>query len=516
VRTRSFHAAVALTIACARAGGGDEGDGGTDSDGAEPRPIPDFVEPASDEMLLGVERHDDLVLPVASVLPGITTLVVDGVDAGPLTAPGGIGLLAADRLELRLEGAMVPSVHEMLLRTPDVGEPLHSRTIRVVLAQEPAPALVLELDDALPGAPATAIAAAPLPDDALLLAVDHDAVPDPVLRVARLVEGAWSLAGARTVAAPGLRRAAVERAPAISAFLAGERLRVAWRVGFPGERIDFVEVDGSGDDAGAPVAALTLSPALTGPVEWAAFGRPLVLGDRLLAELQRHADVEAPVPGGLALATAVIDGAQIGLSQIVQLGDTADLDAIAPAVDLLASSRGDAVVSLRLGRNRPVLIDVALSDAAVRLRPSVVAEDPPGFAELTTPVATIAGAFASRTVAAFDGERLRVLRWDDSGMSGLADVSPPADALPPASAVTGEIAGTVVGGAPVFVLPFGADLPLVAVVVTEPSATVQTLADDGCDAVAASATAAGNDGGAAAIACLRQGTVRLGRLRVAP
>jgi hypothetical protein len=297
-----------------------------------------------------------------------------------------------------------------------------------------------------------------------------------------------------------------------------DRLRAAWRVGDPGVRIDFVDVEWTEADATVTdvAPALTIGEDLVANVEWAAFGRPLLLGDNLVAELYAPHDIESPAPGDHRLAAVRFVGTPPSPenAQILHLTDaTADADALGPAIDLAVLDLGEPrSFAVRVDGLRSGVVDF---DILASLRSQNVAGPIPSLAAASTPLTTVIGAFGSNAVGALHGGAIRVVTLDTSGSGGATNASPDADALP-AEPPTAAPAAGVVAGAPVFLIPYGAAAPVHAVICSQPTAAVQVLDDLQCDAVALAHTLDGNREESLDLACLWQTDLLLGDLHTAP
>jgi hypothetical protein len=457
-------AAVALLVGCPDLGD-DPGDSGDSTGDAmpEPPPAPVFLEPASDQLDVPVARTQDIVLDVSGILPGTTRLLVDGISRGTLPASDPFATLTADALTLRPRGAMVEGRHSMQLVNDGAEDPLLSRSIEVRLVAEPPAELVF--DPGEPALDAFAVGVSGIGPTAVLLVLHQLAPSAPWVHVVPADGPRWDYAQAKTIAILGYRRAAFEGGLAIAAELERDadfvptRLRVAWRVGDPGTAIALVDVPWDQADVSVGhTIAFDLQADALGPYEYAAYGRPALIGDRLVAEVYAATDVESPRPGDHALVSAALHGvpAEVGTIERVGFGPRVDFDRLGRAIDpaLLAVGRRHAL-AVRVDGVRPVVLVPDPDHGRLELRPGT--DDDFGLALLdaTGPVDTLVGAFGSRTIVAFDHTAVRplsLLRVTDWGM-GVATVLDPPSPLPDSPA--GEPALGLIDGQPIVAIPYG-------------------------------------------------------------
>lgn len=526
--------ALGLVLAVAACGADDApADAGSD-DVHEPDPddepfAPLFSEPASGRLALSTTRTDDVVLEVKGVVPGRTSLVLDGQSLGPLGEEGSsVGALVDGALVLHVRGALVEGTHRMQLRNADPDALVESDAVEISLIAEV---------DASPtagpltasGLPAQRLLALGEGRDALLVALEADATGVRLHLVPRGDAG-WDVDGARTVAAPGLEPSAGERVLPVAALRYDRtddddgRVRVAYRVGAPGTSVALL--DAAWDDAAAAsprVDALSLEAALGGrAAEWAELGRPWLAADLLVAELWAPLDVESPRPGDRALVWSRVQalGAAIDPPQrVVVRADLVDLDQLGPAVDPVAAAAGaPPIVGVRIAHHQPLVLEPDPT-GGLRPRPTVLPDTDRTFAFVDLPLATVVGAFGSRTVAgvtAAASGRLRLARLDDLGDGGIEPTTLGPDDLPPLDQVTGELAPGVVGGLAVFLVPYGAEQPVHALHSDGAAIRITPLPDLRCDAVAL-APPDPHDPAAVEVplACALDGEAWLGALSVA-
>ena len=171
-------------------GAGDSGDTDAGTETGDPVDLeaPVLLEPLDEELVLPVTRTADLELGVAAITPGVTRVMIDGVNVGPLHADNRIGTLTSSTLTLRLAGAMVPGTHQLKLTTPgaldDNGDPLESREVTIRLNGVLTPVPVASVGDTA-ALTADAIISGGYDTDGVLIAVDQEAVPPGGHRVSR-------------------------------------------------------------------------------------------------------------------------------------------------------------------------------------------------------------------------------------------------------------------------------------------------------------------------------------------
>jgi len=520
---------LALAIAC----GGDDppppgsSDDGSGSDEGDPPARPTFAEPASGRLSLQNTRTTDLALTVSGVTPGVTELVVDGQSLGSLPEGAVLGRLEADELRLRVRGSMRSALHRMVLRSAGIGglETSEEIIVEIVGGLESVSITADVTPTELPG---SRLVVGGQGDDAVLV-VYEPAPEGPRLHLLPWAPGGWDVDGRRTVAAPGLSVEADRVALPATALRYDRsdddpgRVRVAWRVGPTGSRIDLLDVPwDEAEPAVPPSTSLSADDARAGqPAEWAELGRPWLMGDQLVAELYAPTDVEAPRPGDRAVVYGRVhdQGAGIDAPQRISVrGERVDLDLLGPAVDPIAIEYGGPpVISVRADHNQPLVLQLDPS-AGLQARPTVLDGRDRSFSFVDVPLATITGAFGSRTVGGLikrTGGRMRVAFIDDLGDGGVVEQSLSSDHLPELDGVRGELAVGSLMGISVFLLPYGPASPLHVVYGVGSSARVESLDDLHCDS-AALAAAPGEVGPAVALACTTDGVLQLGTLEAEP
>lgn len=499
--------ALVWIVAAGCRGGSGEGEGGSDTSGAPvDLPAPRFLEPSNAELHIPATQHEDLDLDVV-VVPGATQVIVDGVAIGTLDPAEPFGALSADALLVHLAGASIPSTHTLQLRTADAVETQLSELVTVFVDPEPDPTIEATLADSIV-ATGDGIAALGTDDSGVLIVVDG-----AELLVLAAAGAAWDPARTHAMTLPGYVVADDDRVPAIGVARTSDDLTVAWRVEHPGVRID-VTAARWGDPAGEPRPALVLDTDWVGPFEFAAIGRPLLFDDVLIAELRVHADTESPRAGDRGLARVQLGaGLEPGPPARVQLG-LVDADAIAPAFDPVGAAHGGPdTVALRRDGREAVVLEIDATARTTALRPSLATGSIGALAQLDGPLATVLGGFGARIVvgSTTDPAVLALGLVDDRGNAGILDASVDLAAFD-LSAPSGSPALGLVRGAPLALVPFGAERPVLAIAVVASEPTVQPMPELACDAVALPQTSAGNAEGAIGFACLRDRELRLGTL----
>lgn len=504
-------------------------DTGTDETGGstgDPIPSPDFLNPAVGSFRIDANQTAPELLVVQDIVPGLTQVLLDGDSLGTLPADSPIGHLDVATLSLTLHGALAIGSHTLQLLTLTPEAPLYSVELEMKV-ESPDPKTRPTFSTTLepePIATGQVLFAAGVGAGGLL-GVLGPGDPDPELRLFTAdAERGWNPA---PIVMPLERHVLSDMsfAPAVTAAAlpdaTGEtgppkRLRVAYTVGLPANKIATRDVQIDPDPIVLnPVEAFDLDTAL-GPtkVEWAAFGRPFVAGNSLIAELHAAPDAEQPHPGDHRLYTSFWRGNDLGWTPPQQIGTAAlsDLDSLGPAPVLVDIASGrSTTLAARLGGAFPALLELS-DDGAVSLTvpPLTVPLDVSGPIALTTIVAN----FGSRTVAAVDtAGRVSLSMLDTSHGNGPRRASPKFTTLPDTPA-TGPLAPGVARGFPIFLVPYGAAAPVQLVASDGEHSFVQPLADLQCDAVAVAVTLAANDPKTPALplACLIDGAVRLGQL----
>ena len=531
-RARARLAAPPLVLALVLpACGGDDGmaeatDEAGSSETDDEGPLrPSFSEPASGRLVLQTNRIDDLNLAVQGVTPGLTEWVVDGRSFGALPPDSTVGRLEAESLRIHVRGSVLPGRHRMLLRTVDATGVSESEEIIVdIAAPEGSGTFTAAVSPT--GLPGHRVWPSGDDDDAVLVVLESTDDGPRVHLLPRAADG-WDASSARTIAVPGLEEPAPIALP-VSVLRHGRttehegRVRVAWRVGPTGTRIDVVDV--AWDDADpsvGPRISLTADDAMAGrPAEWGSLGRPWLMDDLLVAELWAPLDVEAPRPGDHAIVWSRVHPNADALDppqRVSVRADLVDLDRLGLAIDPIARAfGGPARVSVRVDQNDPLILDADLS-GGLRARPTVVDDRDRSFSFADAPLASITGAFGSRTVASLTsegGRRLRVAFIDDLGDGGVTAHSLSSDDLPDLEGVRGELAVGQVAGTSVFLVPYGSETPVQLVYAVGGTIRTHALEPLRCDGVALADTADG-DGGLP-LACTEDGELRLGTLSLEP
>lgn len=522
--------ALAVVLACNPGATDDTADDKGEDSGATTDaqiPTPVFINPAVGEFIVGATQRVPEVFTVDNTIPGLTQVLLDALMLGTLGPDDHLGSLTEDTLELDLQGALIAGKHALQLANPSPEGPLDSVTLTMVI-EPPVPRLYPTWRSELA---ATDLTGAALLSTGVgpgrLLGVVAPGDQGPVLHLLRPADdGGWQVDDPILVPLDGHVPDDMSQTPAVSATVLpstgpdAPRLRVAYRVGMPGAAIAVRDITlGDSPEVLAPVTAFDLTAALAGDdVEWAAFGRPFLLGGTLLTELIAPADTEVPHPGDRRVITSFWRGDILGWTAPTQVGMSAptDLDGLGPApvVPDLGLGRA-ATLSLRIGRAYPAVLE-ASDDGAITITTPTRTAELPVSGDLT--LTTIVGGFGGRTVAALDDAgHLGLSLLGTSGDIAPTNASPLAVDLPQDALPTGAPAYGVGVGFAFFLLPYGDAAPVHLVFSDGQASAVVALADPEpvhCDAVALAATLDGNrpDDPALAFACLGDGVLQVGRL----
>ena len=523
---------AAGSLACHPGGADDDtvGADGSSGDSGEATPTPDFLNPAVGSFRVDANQTEPEVLVVQDIVVGVTEVLLDGHSLGTLQGDGAVGSLGPDALSLTVHGALTVGSHtlQLLTRTPEA--PLYSVELEMkVGAPEPAtrPTWSATLAPELVGTGQILIASGVGAGGLLGLLAAGD--PDPELRL-YIADPADAARGWTTdpvlVPLAGHVLLDMSFAPAVSALAypavdgGPKSMRVAYNVGLPAAQVVTREVElGADPKVADPVVAFDLGDALGElQLEWAAFGRPVVLGDALIAELHAAPDAEQPHPGDHRLFASLWRGPALGWTPPQQIGTAApaDLDALGPAPVLSDIPTDHSnTLAVRLGGAFPALLELSDTGAVALTVPPLTAPlDVSGDITL----ATIVSNFGSRTVAAVDtAGRVSVSMLETSHGNTPRRASPKPATLPGVPA-TGALAPGVARGYPFFLVPYGAAAPVQVVASDGENSFVQPLTDLHCDAVALAVTLAGNDPKRAVLpfACLLGEELRLGQIAVDP
>lgn len=486
--------------------------GGT---GDETIMTPAFLEPASGVLPVPSTRAQDIRLQVADIDVGATALLVDGQAFGQLGRGHPFGELGEDELVIHLRGALRPGPHRLELVTQTEASVLRSGEITIEINPADAPLLVASEGTAQLDARVVAGFGGPV-----LAALDDRDPADPRLTVVRLQPEGWDWADARTVSIEDYVGDARDNVLALSADVthafdgSPDRLRVAWRQGNPGRTIALIDAAYDGADLDSfSSTAMTLSTELTGAVEYAEFYAPLLAGDVVLAPMLAATDTEVPRPGDLAVARARLSGvpATAQNPQRLSFGAAQDIDQLGIAIDLAhAEFIGSATVSARIQGRRSVVLEIGSDDGIATVRPSRTDDTIRTFANTTSALTSVAGAFGSRTVIAVApgaGGRVGLLRADDLSGAEPEAFSLSEAELPPLEGLSGPVTITTLGGAAVALLPFGSAAPVQAIVLTGDAPEVTPLEGLQCTSIAAPAASLGGPDEAVPLACARDGQV---------
>jgi hypothetical protein len=488
----------ALVLVLSACGGDSPSPEGEDETEPEALPNPIFIEPAQGTASLAITRTADVSFLVTGISLGSTTLEIDGRDVGTLAERTRLGWLDSERLHLHMGGGMVPGRHTLQLVAPGLEEPKRSDLVTIDLVPQMAatPSVTASVST---GLRADALVVAGADEHGLLLLLDGDHAD-----VLEARDAGWSLEPVRRFELPGLVRGPLDAClPSVLRIDddGGDRVRIAWRVDLPGTHIDVLEAPLHGDTPGEIVTALDLDPEIVGVVEYAELGCPLLLPRVVLAELLAAVDTEQPRPGDRALVSATLLGDRLdpGRARRLVFEEPIDVDRPEPVLDLTTpAGLGATLVGARMGGIWPIVVEFDPTSGTAARRSG--SDHPiPVLANVDRPLRVVSGAFGSRTIAALDrgSGRLALARIDDS--SRRAPVVHELDGFtetPPG----GNVAGTLVAGTPVFVVPM-AEQPTVVVTMRSDAPVVRSL-DVQCDAVALPHSRVANEGTSVGLACL--------------
>ena len=510
--------------------GSDDETGGDESSGStgEPAPTPAFLNPALGAFQVDATQLAAEQLVVQNILPGITQVLIDELAIGSLGPGSPLGSLTEDSLTLLLQGALVAGEHTVQLLTPskDGARTSVQLTMKVTRVNSNLrPSFTAELDPTLVATGTALLATGAGPGS--LLGVLRPATDGPEVQLFRADQGGWGGADSVVVPLEGHVPGAMSLEPAVAVIAFPEpdgspprRMRVAYTVALPATAIATRDVALNPDPIVLdPVIAFDLPAALAGtPVEWAAFGRPALLGHNLLVELNAAADTEQAHPGDRRLITSFWRGEELSWAPPQRIGTATptDLDSLGPAPVLRdIPNMSSPSLSVRIGGAFPGVLTVSDNGAVSITTPPVnVALDVRGEIAM----ATLVGDFGSRTVAAVDPQgRFSLSLLDTSRGNPARRISPKSAALSGVP-VTGPLAASVGRGFPFFLVPHGDAAPVAVVASDGEESFVASLGDLHCDAVALAVTLAGNDPERSAVplACLANGELRLGHVTILP
>jgi hypothetical protein len=404
------------------------------------------------------------------------------------------------------------------LVTPGTTAPQASANIEVLIMPSTLPDVSYELGANVVAQGIHAVASG-TDTRGMLLVIAPDGPQDAQLMMLPAKGTNWNIDDLRTLPLPGY--VATDDGPrgAVSAAVMLEddpeledpvpHVRVAWRVGSPGARVDAVELVWGADQNTVGETQTVLVASDIPNVEWAEARHPAFIGSNLAIEVHAPADTEQALPGDEALyLVSWPRDRKPNAAERATFGKPADLDLVGPAVDL---ARDDIELALRVSGHR---VGVVRWDPGTAL-PQLVGPDP--TVELSDQsgdvvgMAAILGAFGSQTTAIVraDGE-VRVVLQDAAAHRGTTAYPDPDD-LPDVDP-SGPPAGTIGLGTPIFLIPYANQAEVAALRVDGAKTTVQVLAGLYCDEVAVPASVDAAADGSMAFACVQDGDVRLGAL----
>lgn len=505
-------AAIASCRSPSTSGESETGDEGPE----EVYPTPALVDPASGRLELLHSAVEEKQWRVSNFVPGRTQVRIDDKSVGTLLTPSPLGQFKDGFLYLYWHGGLVKGMHKIQLATPGTTGLLTSTDVDVMIESGKVPTLTHELD-ANPIMQADRILATGTGPRGVLLAVRATGPTDAELIIRRASGLGWSLSDARTVALPGY----VHDQGAANAFVGvtvlqneGEpdRLRLAWRVGLPGKRLDAREVVWGESENEVGEVLTVLDEDNLGPFEWTEIDAPVFIGPHLLVAAKTIANTEQALPGDRSVyALRWPDGDQAPHpGQRLNFGPLVDLDLLGPAIDVGRDL--DDQVNIRTDRQYPRVLSWDASAALPRLAAGALGDELPPFANDPLGLATVLGMFGSRTVTSvYPGGTVRTSVVDTSAqISGWA-ANPESAALPDQT-LTGDVAASIVRGTPVFLIPYGASTPVHAILGDGDRSHVQSLDGLYCDQLALPASKMLNLSSDRALACRQGQEVHVGPL----
>ncbi|MDC0671091.1 hypothetical protein [Nannocystis radixulma] len=504
-------------------GDGTDSDTGNDTEsGTGEVPDPAFLNPALGEFTVVSTQYVPKDIVVQQITLGNTQLIIDGQTAGTLGPGSALGELTGDRLRIFLHGALALGTHTLQLASHAPEGPLFSAELTMVVTAPitTPPRLTAELEPD-PRDVGHALFVSGTSQDSLLGVLA--AGPDPALRIYRAGDGTWADAPVVETTLEGHVPETMALGPAIAAValppVPGSDLavvRVAYRRGIPGDAIVTRDLTIAPEPNVGPLqTAVDLSAELFRDAEFAALGRPFLLGDALFGEFLAADDAEIPHPGdrGVVYVRRSSDRTTWSIPERVPTAGPLDLDALGPALSVPQLSLG-AGISVRLGQRLAGLL--TLSDAGAALI-SVPGDDISLLPGVPTALSTITSNLGARTVAAVTRERgIGIAFLGTSGAPKSSALVVPAAKLPDFP-VTAMPAASVVLGYSAFLVPYGDAAPVHVLLGDGLDTYVVPLADPEplfCRTVVLLPSLAGNlDAPAIPLACLQDGALRVGLLK---
>lgn len=495
---------------------------------------PKFVPATLTQRIVKVCAHntEPLVFGVADVRAGLTELVLDGDNVGPLYAGSVLGTLDDDALTLAQPGAMRKGGHVLQLVSPGANGPLWSRKLNLSIRGCPVPQLRGEHSANAVAAGRRLVAFGP-PEQNVLAVLSVDPLA-PTLTLFRGRGRGWAFDRPLVVDVPGLVVEPNELVPAFAVSLhvghdadpsaapalpaEPDRIRIAWRVGVGGEGVDVREVvdDRAGSvEIGDATRAVSAVDVARPTAAFTGLGWPAFAGDVLLIEARDHVDIEKPFPGDRRVIAARwrLGASRVEPGVVLDTEVLADLDYLGTALDTRAGELGHPVpVALRVGGRVGLLRRDPLTGHVYAL---ALHQAAPGFTGDLVNLTTIVGGILSRTTGGLwnDGEvRVRLVDAGGRNEPRMRVVDP---ALRPTTPPTGPMVATVSRGAAVFLVPYGDGTAVHAYPITGDQVEPTRLAGLRCDAIAIRGLALGDDPDATGLVCLRDGLVYPGLLHAA-
>ncbi|MFO7566203.1 MAG: hypothetical protein R6X02_26390 [Enhygromyxa sp.] len=485
-----------------------------DGDGDDPPPAGPPVILDLSEVVVDAAEREDITIAAADLLPH-TRVEIDGrswslAELGPVLREGQI-------LRVPLAGALVIGEHELVLHHQVGKQQLSSEALTIrVEAAELSP-LLGSLEPEVLGAGDRLHDLGP---GERLLGILDDAAEAVELRL-----DGW--------AAPGIVQALPGLAGAIDLAIVeheqGRWLITTW-LAEGGQRararitpIDLNDPIGGDEQLGEPGELLELWSLADpeqrdrlGPHEVAINRGVALLDRRVVIAVEARRDAERQSPGDHLLVTRWLglEGEPTGVELLRGPGGR-DLDLPGRALLLLDRGASDPVLSVRLARAYPWLLELAGNGLPVLTGdPGETAGDLHG-APLW--MASVDGALGSRHVFALeieDGQAvIRAVRIDRWGPASFVEIST-VDRVELPAIPSGTPSLALVAGSPSVLLPFGVDAPAWALRSTGDRVVLDSLAELECDALALAQPGPDGEGDSPRLACLAEGQLRLGWLGI--
>lgn len=503
----------------------DTGDPSGGGSGEPSYPLPVFVDPASNNLIVASDRHEPISMRVDKIYPNNTALLVNDISVG--TAVFEKPDLQLDEQELLFlpTGGLTPGLLNLQLLTRHDGDLLLSTPVELsIVPSETVQPVAAELGPEVV-ATGNMIAHAGTSESAAALLVREDSGSTSVVHVLF----GWDPASSYALGLPGFESSrhpdTIGVAAGVLRPLSEEQpmvLQVAWPTGAAPDALVGRRLTAEPEPTLGPLVTLVDQEQFDDPaIEWFALGRSLVVGDTVVSEVYAPVDTESSHPGDHRLVSRAWNAQENSLGPLRHYysNPLEDFDRLAPALDLIGLV-GDApgAVSVRRSGSTPALLvrgeerwALELGDPTAALG---LASGAPAF------VTTVRGALwswqtwgveqsgdiAVLVQRTLPGTPLQHVKAVAGGNEGVPDAVP-----------TGEPSVALVAGTPRLLVPYGpeTDVHALTVATNGMEISAQPLPGIRCDAIVAQQTLAGNlEAGEVVFACLNAGEVRLGTITV--